>query len=184
MRELTEINTVLNNSVYWTHEVTSGLAAWAHSVVIVLRVILFELLLSEIRWGLRSVSLSSTVGQFVVDSSWDSCPVVFSESILRKYLVLIIFANNVGTHDLDLTVSAEELVTIFALLWLVWELFTNGTNDFLYHLPLEFVLDLIHFDVELGDGVGAHQLLEFGLTSSKLISLSIRKPFLLCVDLL
>lgn len=55
---------------------------------------------------------------------------------------------------------AEELVTFAALLGRVGELLAHDARNFLDHLSLQLVLNLFHFDVELRNGVRAHDLLD------------------------
>ena len=58
--------------------------------------------------------------------------------------------------ELQLAVLAEQLVAVFALQGLVREVATHDAVDFFRHFSLQFVLDLGHFDVELGNWFGTH----------------------------
>ena len=49
---------------------------------------------------------------------------------------------------LQLAVLTEELVALFTLQWLIWELAADNTLDLLHHLPLELILDLVHLDIK------------------------------------
>ena len=38
----------------------------------------------------------------------------------------------------------------------------NDADDLLNHLSLQLILDFVHFDIEGGDGLGAHEELDGG----------------------
>ena len=51
-------------------------------------------------------------------------------------------------EKLDLAVFAEKFIAIFALKRFVRELHADNALDLFHHFLLQFVLDLVHFDVE------------------------------------
>ena len=88
------------------------------------------------------------VGQHLIDVLHEVSPSVAARA-LDVLWVLILF-------QLNLTVFTEQLIAIFALEGLVWEVTTHHTEDFFSHLALKFVLNLIHLDVQLGNRLRAH----------------------------
>jgi hypothetical protein len=58
--------------------------------------------------------------------------------------------------QLHLAMLAEQLVTIPAFEGLVWEVTAHDAKDFFRHFPLQFVLDLVHLNVQLRNWLRAH----------------------------
>ena len=55
-----------------------------------------------------------------------------------------------------MTVFTEEFIALFALTWIVWELSTHNTSNFLHHFLLKFILYLWHFDIKLWNWFWPH----------------------------
>ena len=155
MREFTEVNAVLENLVNWLQKVTSSLAMWAANVI---------------SWSNSGFSRSDELRLL---SSLHLSSVSFSlpwwhlcEHIFRKFelfwvgvLILVVrlqFGEVIGLLKLDLAIFTEQFVAVFAFHWFIWELQAHNALNFLSHLSLEFILNLIHFDVELRDWLWSH----------------------------
>jgi hypothetical protein len=126
VRELAEVNAVLEHLVNWLHEVTTSLAARAAGIVV---------------WVHALVLNHHFVGSSSI-SAWRHPLHMLSEPWINQAPLLIIDALivelNIGisTLDLNLAIFTEELVAIFTLEGLVWELEADGTLDLLNHLSL------------------------------------------------
>ena len=66
------------------------------------------------------------------------------------------FGEVIGLLKLDLAIFTEQFVAVFAFHRFIWELQAHNALNFLCHLSLEFILNLIHFDVELRDWLWSH----------------------------
>lgn len=174
VRELTEIDTVLQDFVDRLKEIAPDLTVRAADI--------------EVWRGAR-----------LRCPSW-RCRVFPSISPSRDHLALqllthvgevnrILRAHNLihllwTLAKLELAVLAEELVAALALHGLVRELLADDALNFLNHLSLQLVLDLVHLDVERRDWLRTHQLLDGPLGDRQVKSLIDTESLLLRVHLL
>ena len=135
MRELTEVDAVAQDFVDLDDEVAALLAVRAANVITG----------SQTDVGLRVLR---SIGGLA------------SRTITRRRIRIDELAIlPVSAGQLELAVLAEQLVALSALLGRVGELLAHDARDLLDHLTLQLVLNLIDLDVELRNGVGAHDLL-------------------------
>ena len=72
---------------------------------------------------------------------------------------IILVVGRIGTEQLLLAVLAEEFVAFDAFHGREGEIETHDALDLLDHFPLQLVRNQWHFNVEGGNGLGSHNLL-------------------------
>lgn len=140
VRELAEVNAILEDLVNWLQEVAAGLTMWAANVIscwgvshlkfVKLR-LLSSLHLSSISFSLPWRHLSEvSLGKF--------------ELFWVGVLILVVWLQSgeiVGLLNLDLTIFTEEFVAVFAFQWLIRELQAHHALNLLRHLSLKLILN-------------------------------------------
>ena len=111
----------------------------------------------------------ASVGEFAKVNAVFKHFVYFLHEILIYWVALdlavraqsVIRAVHLGlVLQLKLAVLAKQLIALSALERLVREVAAHHALDLIHHLSLQFVLDLGHFYIKLGNGLGAHNLLD------------------------
>lgn len=149
VRELAEVDAVSHDWINVVEEVASVLAIRAlhrvHSLAVARRALA----------GGRSLALTSSSVEFLV--AW-----LLNGLLSPLFGVLL---------DQDLTVLAEYLMASLALEGHVGELVAHHAEHFLNQLSLQLVLDFVHFDIDRGHGLGAHDFVH-GLLGDHQVSTS------------
>lgn len=153
MWKLTEINTVSQNFVNFLHEITSSLTVGAANVIV---------------WSLTADSTLVLSGKFLIHSlffstaisTWGDSGVVFFLVESWIHLGFMFEIELLTLLKLELTVFAEEFVALFALQWLIRKLETDNALDFLNHLSLKFVLNLVHLDIKRRNWFWSHHFFD------------------------
>ena len=199
VRELAEVNAVLEHLVDLLHEVALGLAVGAANVVLGRRVTLATSTIlsgSSIRTDARlmmTATISTSGNHSVVNLLIERAELLLGiqlievgVDLLHEIGILMVLSHHlsVAAHKLELAVLAEKLVARFAFLRFVRELEADDALNFLNHLALQLVLNLVKLDVERWDGFGTHELLNSLLSADELEALVDTETFLLGIHLL
>ena len=175
MWELTEINAVLENLVYFLEEVTTSLAigtadveAWGLAIR--------SHLTSRVWVGGVTSSISTGRHQLVINLS--------SHVVPGSWVSIIHVVGTASSLELQLAILAEKLVAVFALERLEWELEAHDALDLFDHLSLKLILDLVHLNVKRRNWFWAHHLLDCLIANDKVHSCIDGEALLFGVDFL
>lgn len=150
VRELTEIDAVSDNWVNFGQEIAFAFTVGAlHHLVSRQSIIITHLLPSvsgQPSHGLSSSGIWTSLELFTLflhqglDSSF----------VLHQLWVLL---------KLDLAVLAEDFVALSAFKWHVWEKSAHNTSNFFSQFSLKLVLNFIIFDINRGNRIWSHNLI-------------------------
>lgn len=149
VRELAEVNTVLEHLVDWLKEVTSLSTAWATLIVPLWHFISFS--------GGSSVDRGNVLLSLLNRQSFKFFFWNHLNSWIGK-IVLIMWCR--ATHHLRLAVLTKQLVALSAFSWQQWSSTADDTLDFFNHLFLQFVCDQRYFNIQRWEWLWSHDFFD------------------------
>lgn len=176
VRELTEIDAVSDNWVNFGQAIAFAFTVGAlHHLVGSLSIKLITHLLSSVS-GQPSHGLSSS-------SIWTSLELftgffhhgLDSNFILQDFWVFL---------KLELAVLAEDFVALSAFKWHVWEKSAHNTSNFFSQFSLKLVLNFIIFDINSGNWIRSHNLINSAIWQHQVVSHLHIKALFICTHFL
>jgi len=144
MREFTELDYVSNYWVYLNKYITLSITIWTTWFVHLVNLRYWNITLSTHAWF--SWLMTRPIGLHLLAFIDRALPLILK---LRRSL-----------GNLKLTVLAEDFVTFLAFKWHIGEIVAHDAFDLINQLLLKLVLNFIFLDVNLGNRLRTHQLID------------------------